>query len=156
MYKKIVASIDGSEQSQRALSHAIELTKRFDSELTVITVASCKQSPIPMEEMHFVETSKGGPMSKREVYDLLLTCEESYHVDVLKKTKEICEKDGLKVRTELLRGTTVDEIIKFLHEDPHDLVVMGSRGLGGFKRLMLGSTSSAVIQHCHHSVLIVK
>lgn len=154
MYKEIVVPMDGSEPSKRALSHAIELAKTFGARLTVITVLDEGHRLEDIEDLEDLTT--GSPMSRSEMYAIMAQDKEGVHIQVLKKAEDMCRKAGAKVRTELLRGHVVEEIISFLDENPHDLVVMGSRGLGRFKKLLLGSTSSAVIQHCDHSVLIVK
>jgi nucleotide-binding universal stress UspA family protein len=155
MFKKIVVPIDGSEASKRALSTALGIAKRFDSEVTVITVAGFQSEPTVMEDFP-VHQEGSNAMDPRDAFDLLAQAEERHHIELLKEAEKESKAEGLDVRTELLRGKPAEEIIEFLDDEVHDLVVMGSRGLGGMKRLLLGSTSTAVLHHCNHSVLIVK
>jgi nucleotide-binding universal stress UspA family protein len=62
---------------------------------------------------------------------------------------------GLRYRTELRYGSPVGAILDLADETDADMIVLGSRGLGGFPELLLGSTSSQVSQHSRRPVLIV-
>ena len=62
---------------------------------------------------------------------------------------------GLSFRTELRYGSPVGVLLDLADETDADLIVLGSRGLGGFPELLLGSTSSQVAQHSRRAVLIV-
>jgi nucleotide-binding universal stress UspA family protein len=155
MFKTIVVPIDGSDPSRRALTTALEIAKRFDSEVIVITVASVFQGRASYLETP-PEKSEVSMSNKRKAYEILAETEEAHHVDLLKEAERVAKKEGVGIYTELLRGTPSEEIIEFLDEEAHDLIVMGSRGLGTMKELLLGSTSSAVLHHCNHTVLIVK
>jgi len=63
---------------------------------------------------------------------------------------------ALTVTTEILVGQPVEVILAQAKQWHADLIVLGSRGLGGFKRFLLGSTSQAVVQQAPCSVLLVR
>jgi nucleotide-binding universal stress UspA family protein len=155
LFKRIVVPIDGSDPSKRALSTALEIAKRFDSEVIVITVASVFHGRATYLENEKAKTTTS-MSNKRKAYEVLAETEEAHHVELLKEAEVIANKEGVEIQTELLRGTPSEEIIEFLDEEAHDLIVMGCRGLGTMKELLLGSTSSAVLHHCNHTVVIVK
>ena len=54
------------------------------------------------------------------------------------------------------RGVAEETIVRFAEEHDSDLIVMGSRGLGGFERMLLGSVSNHVVHHANCPVLIVR
>jgi nucleotide-binding universal stress UspA family protein len=54
------------------------------------------------------------------------------------------------------QASTVGAIVEFAEKEKVDLIVMGTRGLGGFKKLLLGSVSNGVVSHAPCSVLIVR
>jgi nucleotide-binding universal stress UspA family protein len=71
----------------------------------------------------------------------------------LEKAKEKGWKAELVVKK---HSNTVDGIVGFVREGDYDLLVMGSRGLSGLKRVLLGSTSSQVLRRVEVPVLIHK
>jgi nucleotide-binding universal stress UspA family protein len=56
----------------------------------------------------------------------------------------------------VLSGTPADEIVRDAERHASDLVVVGARGLGAFKRLVLGSVSESVLRHAPCPVLVVR
>jgi len=155
LFKRIVIAFDGSDPSRRALITALEIAKKFDSEVIVVSVASVFHGRASYLEGSRAQTQVS-MSNKRKAYEVLAQTEEAHHVDVLKEAEKVAREEGVPIHTELLRGTPSEEIIEFLDEEAHDLIVMGSRGFGTLKELLLGSTSSAVLHHCNHTVLIVK
>ncbi len=73
---------------------------------------------------------------------------------LLLKGREEVEREGIKVSTLLVTGEPSEEIIKA--SESHDLIVMGSRGLGRVKALLLGSVSSKVSHYARKPVLIIR
>jgi nucleotide-binding universal stress UspA family protein len=63
---------------------------------------------------------------------------------------------ALTVLPEVIKGQARDVILNAAENWGADLIVLGSRGLGGFERLLLGSVSHAVVTHAHCSVKIVR
>ncbi|HEY6751003.1 MAG TPA: universal stress protein, partial [Rubrobacteraceae bacterium] len=63
---------------------------------------------------------------------------------------------GKVAQTHLRLGRPVEEIVILADEIDAGLVVVGSRGLGGIRRLLLGSVSDGVVRHAHCPVLVVR
>jgi nucleotide-binding universal stress UspA family protein len=65
---------------------------------------------------------------------------------------------GMQAQSETLESVSsvVEEITHCAETKSVDLIVIGTRGLGGFKRLLLGSVSSGVVTHAHCNVLVVR
>jgi nucleotide-binding universal stress UspA family protein len=78
--------------------------------------------------------------------------------EVLESTfsKALKKKPNLEISTSLAEGYASEEILKCAEEGHHDLIVMGSRGMGLVRGLVLGSVSSRVVNQAEIPVLIVK
>ena len=79
--------------------------------------------------------------------------------------KIVCEavsfvkgKGYSNVKGETIRGSesVVQAIVEFAEQENVDLIVIGTRGLGGFKKMLVGSVSSGVITHAHCNVVVVR
>ena len=68
------------------------------------------------------------------------------------------KENNIQLRTELINSTRpVDYVIlEYAEEKQIDLIVMGTRGRTGFKKLLLGSTASSVVTYAHCTVMVVK
>ena len=76
---------------------------------------------------------------------------------MLEAETERMESSGTEIAGEHLRRCRADrEIVVLAEEEGADLIVMGSRGLGGIRRALLGSVSDSVVRHTHYSVLVVR
>ena len=58
--------------------------------------------------------------------------------------------------TDILTGDPAKVIVNYAKKKKPDLIIIGSRGLGGFKKLLLGSVSSKVVSHVSTSVLVIR
>jgi nucleotide-binding universal stress UspA family protein len=70
--------------------------------------------------------------------------------------EELAKKQGATVEAVAMEGDPASKIVGYADKGGFDMIVMGSRGLGRFKEMMLGSVSSKVLHHAKCSVLIVK
>ena len=75
---------------------------------------------------------------------------------MLESTKEQCTKQGISFTTKILHGKPASKIAEFAKNEKIDLIVIGSRGISGFKGAILGSVANTVAQKSKISVLIVK
>jgi nucleotide-binding universal stress UspA family protein len=74
---------------------------------------------------------------------------------MLKKAKTELEQMGCNViSAEYLLGDTVDQICRYADEIDADQIVIGTHGRTGLARLLMGSTSAKVLEHCHRSVTV--
>ena len=77
--------------------------------------------------------------------------------EILRKVKEVAEKRNLVVTAVMLeRADPADEILKLSERDSYDLIVLGTRGLSGIRKFLLGSVSSKITEHAKCAVLTVK
>jgi len=143
--KNILAAIDGSEASLMALGYATDLAKVFSCPLTILTVQEpLIPTPPPTMPPAIVESY----MKEVTVfYDSIIE-------KALNRVKESYPR--IEVKTMIVKGRAWEEIIKQSKRGGHDLIVIGSRGLGGIKGLFLGSVSKKVVEEAACPVLIVK
>ena len=140
-FPKIMVAIDGSEHSSKAAEHALEIAKSFNSQLFAVTVTSVPES-YRLRQEDILEESK-------EMADSRAWLENFSH-----KAKI----DNIELKTELINShRPVDYVIlEYAEEKSIDLIVVGTRGRSGFKKLLLGSVASSVVNYAHCPVMIVK
>jgi len=76
--------------------------------------------------------------------------------EMLGSAKESCEKQGIQFEFKILDGSPASKIAKFAEEEKVDLVIVGSRGLGGISEAILGSVANSIVHKSKVSVLVVK
>jgi nucleotide-binding universal stress UspA family protein len=137
----ILVGVDGSGHSQRALEWAMNEAAIRHTPLTVLTV-----HPAIVGYFGGVVTTPG---------DLELT-EKAQAAVKEEADKVLSSLDGPhpeSVTVKAVHGFPVEELIEASKDA--DMIVLGSRGVGGFTRMLLGSTAGQVVQHAHCPVLII-
>lgn len=141
MFSKVLVPIDGSDNSFRALDAALLLSEKLGAKVTAIHV---------MEDI---------PVLHIQSEKLLRQLLDSYKKEsqkILLKCSEISARRGLSIDTKLLQGNAGSIILDFCEKEKYDTIVMGSRGMGKFKELVLGSVSNKVIHHSSCPVMIIR
>jgi nucleotide-binding universal stress UspA family protein len=145
LFSKILVAIDGSEDSFKAAIYALELAKSSDANLYAITVTSIPKS------YHLTEK------------DVLNESTKSHHGMEDAKTwfdnfNQQAKEKNVPLNTDLINSQRpVDYVIlEYSEEQKIDLIVMGTKGRTGFKKLLLGSTASSVLTYSHCTVMVVK
>lgn len=142
MIKHIMVPYDQSEIANRALEFAIDLAKKYSAKISVV---ACIVLQIPMDPIF------------GEAYAETLELMRQNTANTISKLESRIDALKIPVKTSVLEGVSVtDELLSYAESHQVDLIVMGSRGLGGFKKLLLGSNASNVSQHSKCPVLIVK
>ena len=136
MVNRILVPIDGSEYAYKALDWALNLAEKDSADIELLTVIPA----VPA----FV-----GP-SEKEVQERA----EAMLKETLNKTKTI--KPNLEISTKILVGRPANKIVEASKEGNFDLIVMGSRGLGGITEFLLGSVADRVADLAQCPVVIVK
>lgn len=151
MYKKILVPIDGSKMADKAFKHALSIAKTFDAELLLLTVIP--ENVVPSGAYR---TWTHPSMVRRKVGEILTIAREEA-TDMLAQKMEECEKNGVKASYKIMEGDTVLKIIEAASNKKVDLIVIGSVGLTGIKKLKsLGSVSRKVSERVSCPVLIVR
>lgn len=142
MVKNVLVPYDGSDPSKRALDFGLELAKLYSAKINVMTCVMIHPQVDPVMSVAYVETLK---IQKQEAQKTLSGLESKLR------------QANLSFKSDVLESVSItDAILSYSESNSIDLIVMGSRGLGGFKKMLLGSVASGVSQHSKCPVLIVK
>ena len=141
MFSKLLVPVDGSENSLRALEAAIFLSKKLDAQITALHV----MEKAPTVYIH----------PQKELEELL----KNYRKEserILEKCQQIGKNNRIELNMAVSEGDVASKIIQYVDKGRFDLVVMGHRGSGKFKEMVLGSVSEKVLHRTKCSVLIVR
>jgi nucleotide-binding universal stress UspA family protein len=143
-FRNILAAIDGSAHGARALAEAIDLAQTHNAALTVMT---CVPDPS-------VWLVTGGAYGGQLNYEAITAETEREYRELLERSVAEVPED-LPVTKILAHGRPGERILEQVQTAGHDLVVMGSRGRGQMRSLLLGSVSHHVLNASPAAVLIV-
>lgn len=144
---KILLAVDGSASSDEAIA---EIVRRPWPEQTEVKVVTVFELPVLVG----IEPWAAGPLFLDDLQKAAASA-NSVLEDSLTKLKSARGND-LKFTGEVIQGSPKQVIAEEAERWGADLIVMGSRGLGAWNRLLLGSVSNAVVHHAKCSVEIVR
>lgn len=142
LYSKVLVPVDGSENSNRALKHALSLSSKLKSKLTILHV-----SEVP--PFVYVQSQK--------LVDSVMASLEKEAKNILDVAQNQAKEFDVEYETVLLKGDNIASvIIDYNKKNDFDIIVVGSRGQGKLKTTLLGSVSNNVLHHSKNPVLIIK
>jgi nucleotide-binding universal stress UspA family protein len=141
---RILLATDGSEEAELATLRAVDLAEKTDSELHVVHVGV-----VPI----FLQSYPGTLGYYGKLYEQI---EEVSRERLRKQSLEVKAAGGTVAGAHLRIGQVDLEIVALAEELGAGLIVMGSRGLGGVRRALMGSVSDSVVRHAHCPVLVVR
>lgn len=142
--RRIVVGVDGSETSRHALRWAAAEAASHQAELHVVHAWD-----VPM-----VGAGVGSPPSKRSTAGPEDQHDQAQRLVTQVVEEELGEGSSTNVRPSIGRGTAANVLLEA--SQGADLLVVGSRGLGGFAGLLLGSVSNKMANHASCPVVIVR
>jgi nucleotide-binding universal stress UspA family protein len=145
---KILLATDSSAESNLALSTTIDLANSTNSQLHVVTVAPW--NPDPAYALH----EAGLGLDNYEQASEAIGKEAQEILD--NQVRKIEEAGGIVQEAYSRKGRVDQEIVDLGEEIGAGLIVMGSRGLGGLRRALMGSASDSVVRHAHCPVMVVR
>ena len=149
MIDRILVPLDGSKHADKALDWALDLAEKYGASIELLTV-------IPLLNT-FMTGSYSAPGKVPLLGPTVKELQEragKMLVRALKKAEK--SKPNLKISTKILEGRPSNKIVETAKEENFNLIVMGSRGLGGVKEFFLGSVSDRVADEALCPVVIVK
>jgi nucleotide-binding universal stress UspA family protein len=148
---KILVAIDGSSPSMDAAEDAIEIARKNKSQLIVLYVIDFYKYPYLLSSTILAPTF-GTEKYKEEKKDA-----ENWMKSIKEKYKENAKDiDFQNIKTEIIEGIkpVAATIVEKAELENVDLIVIGSRGRSGFKKMLIGSVSLDVVKYAHCSVLV--
>ena len=145
-FGKVFVAFDGSDDSVKAIKLARAFAGTYHSEVTVVHVYTSPAigfsaaSGIPIPDYQALENAK----------------KEAAKSTLSKGVKEALD-EGFSAKGELIEAPSVVEaLVEFAGSEKADLIIVGTRGMTGFKKLILGSVSSGLVNHAPCNVLVAR
>jgi nucleotide-binding universal stress UspA family protein len=142
-YSKILVAIDGSKESINAARYAIGLAKKDRAHVIALTAMRLPslygwyptESPYTWQKKYAKERKKW-----------------------FEKIERLAKDNNVKIQTEIVESTMSAQgtIVKYAEEHNMEVVVVGTRGMSGFAKQLLGSTALGVVTYAHCTVIVVK
>lgn len=141
---RVVLATDGSESATLAAQTAADICEKTGSELHVAHVLPVTKlySNVDMTLVRGIDRYEEGEKEGRGLLEA--------------QTGEVRRAGGTTAETHLRKGRPDQEIVALAEELDAGLIVIGSRGLGGVRRALMGSVSDSVVRHAHCPVLVIR
>jgi nucleotide-binding universal stress UspA family protein len=139
--QKILIPTDGSDYSMRAAEYGISIAKMLDAQIMVVYV---------IDDVVLNQISK---VTEHEDVERELKQDGQRHINYV---LGLAEKESVKATSLLAKGRPFDQIVHLAKEQNMDLIVMGTYGLRGAERILIGSVAERVIEYSPCPVLVVK
>jgi nucleotide-binding universal stress UspA family protein len=137
LFERILVAVDGSPQSEKTIRLAVDLAQRYESEVTVVHVRE-------HERYEGSDVDLGPPIPAEQLVEKVLVSFRDAGVEARGTIRRVDS------------GHTPDQIVEAAGESGASLVIMGSRGMGELKSLLLGGVANKVVQHATCPVLLVR
>ena len=139
MFKKILVPYDGSHHSERALETAIHMAQTDGASIHILYAYDKLPDYL-------------GEPNLQEVLNRVLTAAR----ELMESAAQQAHDKGVEVTTDVLEGPPAEAILRVAEAEDFDLIIMGSRGLGHLKGLLLGSVSERVLRQAKIPVMIMR
>lgn len=144
MIKKILVPTDGSEDALEAAVYAAALAREFGAQVTLLHVVEVPQVPLSLPVF-------SADQRERMRQELRKAGEA-----ILAMTQKVFVQAGVQATAIEREGRTPEVIVEAAAQPRHDLIIIGSRGMGATTSLLLGSVSEEVARTAGCPVLIVR
>ena len=139
-YKLIIVPVDGSEGSARAAAFAADLARATESPINLLHV----YAPVGNESVGMAQ------LPKERIEEIV----QQRAASAFETARAAMNTDGLAIEQKVAWGDPREEIVYEANKGDA-LIVIGRRGLGKVKELLIGSVSDAVLRTAHRPVVIV-
>ncbi|MCL4553673.1 MAG: universal stress protein [Actinobacteria bacterium] len=163
--KKIMVATDGSEPSIRAIRHAIEMAREKDAEVlalsvntTLVDVGARGYDVLAQlgSDKHVVDESVDVHGILTEYYDRIGKPESLLMAEAgLEIARTLGEDQGVRVTTLMEHGRASETILKVAEREKVNLIILGTTGLTGLSRILIGSTADKVTRLSKCPVMVI-
>jgi len=171
MTKKILVATDGSQTGVRAVAYAAELSRKLGSDLSIVHVllhgrpsnelrrlaevenlVEAAKVPDPFAHRGFLGADRS---PEQELEDIRVV--GAFGEEILTQAKEAAlGASAQNVTTHLCAGDYADEILEVAETEGVDMIVVGRRGLGRLREILLGSVSQKILHHAPCTVVVAR
>jgi nucleotide-binding universal stress UspA family protein len=146
---KIMVGVEGSKESVNAADYAIVIAKRHNAELIAVNVLT--------SDIGYVYSSPGVESPPLTIREIILLAENEVK-KWLNDIKEKADKSGIRFRSEIImaKRSAVSTILDYAEEQDINMIVVGTRGRSGIKKMLLGSVASGLVTYASCPILVIK
>jgi len=151
IFSKILIPVDGSTNSMKAIDYAIDLADKYKSELLALHVLYSQSG------FAFHKETVAGAITSSSLNDLNLDAKqeaEKWFEEINKRAEE--KKVHIKTEVVFTVISIVEGILTYAEKENINLIIIGSKGKSGWKKLIVGSVASGISTYAHCPILIVK
>jgi len=142
MFKKILCPVDFSEYTENIVNYAVEIAKKFNSELHLLHIIPNLNYFTPYESFMTPEN--------------IIALERNIEKEIEKDFDKISKKIDIPFKKVIKSGVTFVEIINYIKEESISLVVMGTHGRSGIEHILIGSVAEKVVRKSPCPVLTIR
>ena len=151
IFSKILVPVDGSINSMKAIDYAVNLAEKYKSEIIALHVLYSQTG------FAFHKETVAGTITSSSLNDLNLEAKqeaEKWFKEIIKRA----EKMNVQIKTEVVFTviSIVEGILTHAEKENIDLIIIGSKGKSGWKKLIVGSVASGISTYAHCPILIVR
>lgn len=140
--RQILIATDGSETAEKAADFGVQIAGLSGAKVyAVYIIDTTPYYSIPLDQVW-----------SKEVYEQL----ETMGNEITSNVEKAAKAAGLEAESIVLKGDPAKRIVDFAEEQNVDMIVVGSHGIGGFERLVIGSVSEKVVRHAKVPVLVFR
>ncbi|HII93862.1 MAG TPA: universal stress protein [Methanosarcina sp.] len=141
-FKRVLIATDGSENAEKAASYGMYLAKVACAEVHVLYVISTQHAVTTRTVKSWSEGLEEYLKDKGRI--------------AIGNVEKMGEKAGVKVKSVFLKGIPADKILEYAQENNIDLIVVGTHGLTGIKKFLIGSIAEKVVRHSRVPVMVIR
>jgi len=140
--RKILIATDGSETAEKAADFGVQIAGLSGAKVyAVYVIDTTPYYSIPLDQIW-----------SKEVYEQL----EQMGNEITSNVEKTAKAAGLEAESIVLKGDPAQRIVNFAEEQSVNMIIVGSHGIGGFERLVIGSVSEKVVRHAKIPVLVFR
>ena len=144
-FSRILVAVDGSKSAMDAADYAIDMAKKFNAQLTTLTVSHISLSSYGLASLldAIKQSKEKHALESKQWFD---------------KVSQNAKQNDVQIKTELIDSQmSVDgTIVEYAESHDIDLIILGTKGRSGIKKLLLGSVATAVVKYATCPVMVVK
>jgi len=151
MFSKILVGIDGSEYSRNAVNYALDLSSKYNSDLYLLAI-------VPSKVHHGDSSGVFGMVAPSYFQEYKKEAEKWFEEIIAHINNNTTIDTKTKVESEVITTpfSTAASILNYAEERDVELIVIGTRGNSGLKKMLLGSVATDVVTYSYCPVLVIK